>query len=343
MATMKDIAQLAECSLGTVDRALNNKPGVSQKTRARILEIAASLQYKPNKVGQKLVNRSKRNSLLGVILHPIENPFFDCIKTGIELAAEELSDEGVATDIYCMNTYKDTEMCALLEHLEESGVSGVVLNGINSPLIHQKLEAMHQKGIKIVTCSSDVEVPFRNCFVGFPHEKSGRVAAELMTKFSATNGRFLVIIGQQNIFAHQKRAEGFALKLSEAYPDASVVDIIEVSENDEIALKKTFDALTEHPEINGIYVTCYGIKGVLDAVQLKRPDTHTPIICYDGSPVVRNAVKNGLVDVTIFQDPVKQGKMALQILYDCIIRPRDTTAKQYLTKVDIRINENIDD
>lgn len=343
MSTMKDIAKLAGCSLGTVDRALNNKPGVSEKTRARILDIAASLQYKPDKIGQKLVSRCKGNISLGVILNPIENPFFDYIKTGIELVAKELGDEGVTTNIYCMNTYTDIEMYALLSHLEESGVSGVVLNGINSPLVHQKLEEMHQKNIKIVTCSSDVDVPFRSCFVGFPHEKSGRVAAELLTKLSGKNGKFLVVIGHQNIFAHKKRLEGFSRKLREDYPDAGIAGTIEVLESDEIALKKTFDALTEHPEINGIYVTCYAMKGVLDAVQLKRPNVHTPIISYDSSPVVHDAVKNGLIDVTIFQDPMKQGQLALQILYDCVLNAHDMNTRQYLTKVDIRIGENIDD
>ena len=45
MTTMKDIAKMANTSIGTVDRALNNKPGVSAKTRERIMAIAESLDY----------------------------------------------------------------------------------------------------------------------------------------------------------------------------------------------------------------------------------------------------------------------------------------------------------
>lgn len=59
MTTIKDIAKMANTSIGTVDRALNNKPGVSAKTRERIMAIAESLDYKPNRLGKALVLRNR--------------------------------------------------------------------------------------------------------------------------------------------------------------------------------------------------------------------------------------------------------------------------------------------
>lgn len=46
MTTIKDIAKLANVTLGTVSRALNNEPGVGEKTREKILQIAKELNYK---------------------------------------------------------------------------------------------------------------------------------------------------------------------------------------------------------------------------------------------------------------------------------------------------------
>ncbi|MBN1922395.1 MAG: LacI family DNA-binding transcriptional regulator [Anaerolineae bacterium] len=43
--TLADIAQASGCSLATVSLALRNKPGVSQETRKRIMDIAAELGY----------------------------------------------------------------------------------------------------------------------------------------------------------------------------------------------------------------------------------------------------------------------------------------------------------
>ncbi|RAF76499.1 LacI family transcriptional regulator, partial [Burkholderia multivorans] len=38
--TIRDVARAAEVSIGTVSRALKNQPGLSETTRARIVEIA---------------------------------------------------------------------------------------------------------------------------------------------------------------------------------------------------------------------------------------------------------------------------------------------------------------
>ena len=51
MATIKQIAEMAGVSRGTVDRVLNNRGSVNANTAARVREIAEKLNYKPNKAG----------------------------------------------------------------------------------------------------------------------------------------------------------------------------------------------------------------------------------------------------------------------------------------------------
>ena len=46
--TIKDIAEHCRVSVGTVDRALNNRSGISEKTKNRILKAAEELNYHPN-------------------------------------------------------------------------------------------------------------------------------------------------------------------------------------------------------------------------------------------------------------------------------------------------------
>ena len=46
--TLKQIAELAEVSIGTVDRALNNRGRINTETKDKILKIADELHYKPN-------------------------------------------------------------------------------------------------------------------------------------------------------------------------------------------------------------------------------------------------------------------------------------------------------
>ena len=76
MATIKEIAELAGVSRGTVDRVLNNRGSVNAKTAEKILEIAKAVDYKPNRAGLALAAQ-KRRLKLGVILFGNSNPFFD--------------------------------------------------------------------------------------------------------------------------------------------------------------------------------------------------------------------------------------------------------------------------
>ena len=53
-ATIKEAAERAGVSIASVSRALNNKPGISEKTRKRILDICAELNYIPNTSAREL-------------------------------------------------------------------------------------------------------------------------------------------------------------------------------------------------------------------------------------------------------------------------------------------------
>lgn len=64
--TIKDIAELAKVSIGTVSRVLNDVPGVGEETRKRILKLIKELDYQPNASAQGLA--AKRSNNIGVII-----------------------------------------------------------------------------------------------------------------------------------------------------------------------------------------------------------------------------------------------------------------------------------
>jgi DNA-binding LacI/PurR family transcriptional regulator len=84
--TIDDVAQAASVSLRTASRAINNKPNVHPKTRQRVLEAAARLNYRPNTNARSLVLR--RTNRLGVILPDSRNTVYSEIATSIETRAQ---------------------------------------------------------------------------------------------------------------------------------------------------------------------------------------------------------------------------------------------------------------
>ena len=47
-ATMEQVARAAGVSIGTVDRVLHNREGVSEKTRKKVFDVINEIGYKPN-------------------------------------------------------------------------------------------------------------------------------------------------------------------------------------------------------------------------------------------------------------------------------------------------------
>lgn len=87
MATIKDIAKLAGVTYVTVSRALNNEPGVSEKTRRKVLDIAAELHYVPNAAAKRLADKTSHG--IGLIWPDKEFPFFYRLCSIIEQEAAE--------------------------------------------------------------------------------------------------------------------------------------------------------------------------------------------------------------------------------------------------------------
>ena len=56
---IKDIARLADVSVGTVDRVLHGRTGVSEASRKRVEEILKQLDYQPNMYASALASNKK--------------------------------------------------------------------------------------------------------------------------------------------------------------------------------------------------------------------------------------------------------------------------------------------
>jgi LacI family transcriptional regulator len=68
LATLKDISAELGLSVATVSRALNGFPEVNVRTRRQVEEAAKRLNYRPNRLAQKL--QSGRSGMVGMIVRP---------------------------------------------------------------------------------------------------------------------------------------------------------------------------------------------------------------------------------------------------------------------------------
>lgn len=124
--TIKDIARRARVSYATVSRALNEKRGVRETTRRRILELAEELAYSPNAIARGLVK--KQTDTLGLIIPDITNPFYPEVARGIEDGAA-----AAGFSVFLCNTnWERQQELSYLRLLAEKRVDGIILAPIES-------------------------------------------------------------------------------------------------------------------------------------------------------------------------------------------------------------------
>ena len=92
--TIKEIARRAGVSKGAVSYALNNQPGVSEATRARVLKVAEELEWVPNRAARQL--SAARSETFGLVLARSaktlsEEPFYMGFVGGVEAVLGEKS------------------------------------------------------------------------------------------------------------------------------------------------------------------------------------------------------------------------------------------------------------
>src|SRR5207245_211584 len=80
--TMRQIADRAEVSIGTVSHVINDTAKVREKLRQRVLDAIRSLGYQPSQLARGL--RRNQTNIVVVIMPDITNPFFPAVVRGME-------------------------------------------------------------------------------------------------------------------------------------------------------------------------------------------------------------------------------------------------------------------
>lgn len=336
--TVKQIAQLAGVSRGTVDRALNNRGNVKPEVERRIREIAWQLGYTPNRAGKALAYQ-RRRIRFGVVVNAQGNEFFDQVLQGIQTAVGEYADFGIGLEICMGKGYEVEQQLEQLEQLRQKKVSAVAITPINLPQIAEKIDQLMGEGIPVLTLNSDIEGSKRLCYVGCNYYQSGVTAGGLLRLMRPVGARAGIITGSVKMLGHNRRISGFS-HLLRTLPDAGVVDLAESLDDGEIAYEETLKMLRTHPEVNTLYFAAAGAVGGIRAVRELGLSGLTVISC-DDTAEIRQLLQLGEIGATVCQEPFRQGYRAMQILFEAVVNGALPGEQYCYTDNIIRIRENL--
>lgn len=133
MATLKDVAKLANVDISTVSRALNNKGYVHEETKKRIIEAVEELSYHPNILAKGL-RQGKKHTIAFVVPRIAITIYSDMIAPFSE-AARKMNYEC----LICVSDDDVQQEKEILERLRGDTVDGIVISstGKNNKLIRE--------------------------------------------------------------------------------------------------------------------------------------------------------------------------------------------------------------
>lgn len=308
------IAELADVSIGTVDRALHGRPGINESTRQRILQIAQQIAYMPN-LAARALSVSSPNARIGVCIPREIHFFYDQLWSGVLEEARRVAQLGVQLVYRPVHTLGVADTDAFKE-LMQSGVNGIILTAGNPAGLKPLIDDAEKKGIRVVCVSTDAPESRRSSIVCVEPWLNGCLAGELMGKFLSRGSEVAVVAGMLSTEDHRRKTEGFAEALPRYCPGAKVTEVIEGREDEDESFQKTFDLLGRVPSLAGIYVNtvnclpvcrALGARGLAGKIRLITTDLFAELAPY---------FKKGIITASIYQQPHRQGQTAVRLMSD---------------------------
>ena len=169
--SIKDIAQAANVTPGTVSRALRDSPRVNPETKRRIQQIADQMGYSPDAQARSLVEGRTRT--IGVVVTTMTDPFIGGIVQAIETTAQ---NHGYSLILASSNDSSEREIAAA-ETLHSKRVDGVIVTSSRVGALHQgRLERL---SVPVVLINSLVQHRGRYTFsIGVDNRPGGFQATE---------------------------------------------------------------------------------------------------------------------------------------------------------------------
>lgn len=314
--TIYDIAEQLNISTATVNRALNNKSQVSEKTRQRVLKKAEELGYSGNRAARSLARRMLQ---LDLIIYNRVPAFHNDVIAGARQALEELQDFNVHGHIY---EIKGTEYSAhqqileTMQQLVDEKHQGLLLLGtFDTTGYREAISRYCREDYAVAIINGELPDSQRLFAVRQDDEQAGRMAAELLYRFCST-GPVAAFTGRPDSLGHRESIRGFCAECESR--GLQVAAVYENHDDPEFAAYNTARLFREHPEVRGLYVNSANSVSVCQKLEELGLQGKVQVVTSDVFEELRDFMRRDVIQATIFQDPYQQGYLAVQQMYRCL-------------------------
>ncbi len=342
-ARIKDIAELARVSIGTVDRVLHKRGEVAEKTREKIVQIIKDLDYSPNVIARALKSK-KKFKVVSLLPEPNEDSAF-WLKhpEGIMKAMDELDPFPIMLNQVTFNLLDEKDFQKKSDKVLSLSPDGVILAPIFKTQAIAFCNRLTKKHIPFVFIDGFIEETEFLSYTGEDIFQSGRVAGQLVDLVTPVNKDILIINiarNVRNVHHLNKRTQGFLSYFPQSGKNRG--ELISISIIDPVPAnisKELNKVLARNPNVGSIFVTgskSYKIADYLESEGIKSVN----LIGYDLLESNVKYLKSGTIKFLIGQRPDEQTYKGVKKLFDFLSMDRIPEKMEYLP-VDVVTSENV--
>lgn len=337
--TTKDLAEFAGVSLATVDRVLNNRPNVSQKTRLKVQDAIKQTGFVRNRAAVNLLrNRPYKfrflfpdsgDQYLNELLLEVEHAKF-ALRTDMTIVE---ADQQEMRDPHAIANY--------LGDIEKSDIDGIAVMAPESPPVRDAIARLHERGVHVVQFLSGQESLDALDFVGVNNFAAGATAGRILGRFlGARTGSIMVITDTMMSSDSIERRHGFDRVLNSKFPNLKALPSLETYGNKKQAQKIISNQIVHNDDVIGVYVISSEARLTVEIIKKSLELTKTVLIVHERTPFSEKALRNEEIDAIIAQNPGHAVRSALRILR-ARSEGREPIAAQENVRIEVLFCENL--
>lgn len=337
---VKEIARRAGVSIGTVDRVLNNRTGVSASTKEKILSIIQELDYQPNVIARRLASKKVLRIASLIPSSSKETGYWEAPLNGIRQATEEIKAFGVVVDNYFFNQNDKKTFTKKAKEILQTAYDGILL----APMFEQEAQAFvaqcREKQIPYVFINSDLNDSNRISYIGPDLYKSGYLAAHLTKYLLTARSSVLLVNISRELDQHHHllvKEDGFRSYFRHHQLDVSIVKT-DIREPDYDSIKEVLKTVFRRHQFDVVFVSNSRVFTIAKYFE-EQGIRDVKLIGYDFLPQNIEYLQKNIIDFLICQKPQEQGYKGIISLYQHLVLQTGIEKEQFMP-IDIITAEN---
>lgn len=251
-----------------------------------------------------------------VIVKGTTHSFWQTVKAGADKAGGELNADidflapSVETDIAGQKNIIDAQIT--------KKVDAIVLAAIDAKGLASSVIKAQDAGIPVVTIDSGIDPDTSVKFVATDNVKGGAAAADALAKMLPEGGEIGVIPFVKGAGSSDDRENGFKEQLKK-YPNLKIVSTLYSDSEAGKAQDVTNAMIAANPNLKGIFAANQpGGIGAAQALKQKGLKDKIKIVAYDAGEEEISALKDGIIQALIVQQPFEMGYQGVKVAVDAI-------------------------